>query len=205
MKIRGLKTFKNLLAIQWGYLPLYFVHRFTDLFPNDEVFKSIRSFILKGLGLRIRTSSKFGRGIFVQDYGKFSVGNKSVVNNQVYFDSSHGVIIGNGCDIGFKSCFITSTHQLESDFLSDRPLDKSRCGKIVIEDFVWIGANATILPGVTVKRGAVVGACSLVTRDVEENSVVAGIPAKKVKSIHQAGNVWGKDVKTPALHPVSNS
>ncbi len=183
MRIRGLRTLKNLLLIQWLYLPLYILHRFTDLFPDDEVFKSIRSFLLKGLGLRIRMSSKFGRGIFVQNYARLSIGNKSVVNNQIYFDSSHGIIIGDGCDIGFRSCFITSTHKLESDFLNDRPLDESRCGKIVIEDFVWIGANATILPGVTVKRGAVVGACSVVTKDVEENAVVTGVPAKKVKSL----------------------
>jgi len=185
MKIRGLRTLKNLLAVQWLYLPLYFVHRFTDLFPNDEVFKSIRSFILKGFGLRISTSSKFGRGVFVQDYGKLRIGDKSVINNQVYFDSSHEVFVGNGCDIGFKSCFITSTHTLESDFHNDRPLDEKACGPIIIEDFVWVGANATILPGVTVKRGAVIGACSLVTKDVEENSVVIGIPAKKVKSLRQ--------------------
>lgn len=189
MRIRGFRTLKNLLAIQWLYLPLYIIHRLTNLFPDDDIFKSIRCFALKGFGLRIGTGSKFGRGVFVQDYGKFSVGSKSVVNNQVYFDSSHAVMIGDGCDIGFKSCFITSTHKLESDFQSDRPLDKNRCGRIVIEDFVWIGANATILPGVTVGRGAVVGACSLVTKDVEENSVVAGIPAKKVKTLHQAGRV----------------
>ena len=162
-----------------------------ELFPNDEVFKSIRCFILRGLGLRIGTGSKCGRGVFVQDYGKLQVGNKSVINNQVYFDSSYGILIGHGCDIGFKSCLITSTHKLESDFRSDRPLDESRCGRIVIEDFVWIGANATLLPGVTVKRGAVVGACSLVTRDVEENSVVAGVPAKKVKSLQRAEKELG--------------
>ena len=183
MKIRGLQTLKNLLTIQWLYLPLYIMHRLTDLFPNDEVFKSIRSLCLKILGFQISTSSKLGRGVFIQDYGKLRVGSKSVVNNQVYFDSAHGITIGNGCDIGFRSCLITSTHTLESDFQNDRPLDKSRSGPIVIEDFVWVGANATILPGVTVKRGAVIGACSLVTKDVEANSVVVGIPAQKVKSL----------------------
>lgn len=185
MRIRGLQTLRNLLAIQWLYLPLYVMHRLTDLFPNDEVFKSIRSLCLKILGFKISANSKLGRGVFVQDYGKLWVGHKSVVNNQVYFDSSYGITIGNGCDIGFKSCLITSTHTLESDFQNDRPLDESLCGPIVIEDFVWVGANVTILPGVTVKHGAVIGACSLVTKDVEENSVVVGIPAQKVKSLKQ--------------------
>jgi len=139
--------------------------------------------MLKWIGLKIHSSSKLGRGVFIQDYGKFRVGYKSIVNNHVYFDSSYGITIGNGCDIGFKSCLITSTHKLESDFENDRPIDENRCGPIIIEDFVWIGANATILPGVTVKRGSVVAACALVTKDVEENCVVAGVPAKKVKSL----------------------
>ena len=122
------------------------------------------------------------------DYGKLSIGKNTVINHQVYFDSYKEVSIGEGCDIGFRSCFITGNHRLETDFKGDRPLDESRCLPIRIEDFVWIGAGATILPGVTVKRGAVVGACSLVTRDVEENTVVVGVPAKKVKELGVVGS-----------------
>lgn len=54
---------------------------------------------------------------------------------------------------------------------------------IVIEDNVWIAANVVVLPGVTVGEGAVVGAGSVVTKDVEPYALVAGNPARKVRSI----------------------
>ena len=48
---------------------------------------------------------------------------------------------------------------------------------------VWIGSNATILAGVSIGNGAVIGAGSVVTKDVPENTVYAGVPAKKIKDI----------------------
>ena len=53
---------------------------------------------------------------------------------------------------------------------------------IVIEDDVWIGAGAVIMPGTTLRRGTVVGANAVVTRDTEEYSVVVGAPAKKIRT-----------------------
>ena len=48
---------------------------------------------------------------------------------------------------------------------------------------VWIGANVTILPGVTIGNGAIVSAGAVVTKDVAENTIVAGVPAKKVRDV----------------------
>jgi maltose O-acetyltransferase len=53
---------------------------------------------------------------------------------------------------------------------------------IIIEDDVWIGAGAVIMPGVTLRRGTVVGANSVVTKDTEEYAVVVGAPARKIRS-----------------------
>jgi acetyltransferase-like isoleucine patch superfamily enzyme len=57
------------------------------------------------------------------------------------------------------------------------------CKPIVIKRNAWIGAGATILPGVTVGENAIVAAGSMVTKDVPSNTLVAGVPAKKVKRI----------------------
>lgn len=54
-------------------------------------------------------------------------------------------------------------------------------GKVVLEDDVWIGYRAIILPGVTIHKGAVVGAGAVVTKDVEPFAVVGGVPAKVIK------------------------
>ena len=58
---------------------------------------------------------------------------------------------------------------------------------VVIEDNVWIGEYATVLKGVTVGRGSIVASHSVVTKDVEPYSIVAGNPAKKVKELPHSG------------------
>lgn len=70
---------------------------------------------------------------------------------------------------------IMSTGHPDDIFLDER--------KIIIEDDVWIGFNATILKGVTIGKGAIVGACSVVTKDVPPYTIVVGNPAKIIKSI----------------------
>lgn len=60
-----------------------------------------------------------------------------------------------------------------------------RYGKIVIKDNCFIGAHSTILPGVTIGPNSIIGACSLVRKDVEPNSVYAGIPARRICSLEE--------------------
>ncbi|EHM32411.1 Putative acetyltransferase [Enterococcus faecium E4453] len=54
---------------------------------------------------------------------------------------------------------------------------------IVIEDGSWIGANVTVIPGVTIHKGAIVAAGSVVVKDCEENALYAGVPAKKIRNL----------------------
>ncbi len=64
--------------------------------------------------------------------------------------------------------------------------DKISCtGNIYIEDEVWIGANVTILPGITIGKCAVIGAGSVVTKNVEPYGVYAGVPARKIRDIRE--------------------
>lgn len=59
----------------------------------------------------------------------------------------------------------------------------TRKGTIIVEDEVWIGANVTVLPGVTIGTCSIIGAGSVVTKDVEPYSIYAGIPAKKIREL----------------------
>lgn len=183
MNFPGIRTLKGLMKVQWRFLPVYYVHCLSHLFPNDETFKSIRAFILKLFGLSIGKNSKIGQGVFILDYRNLKIGKNTIINHQAYFDSYKEITIGNGCDIGFRTCFITGNHVLQSNFKTDRPLDESKCLPIKIEDFVWIGANVTILPGVTIKRGSVIGAGAIVISDIEPYSLAVGIPAKVVRAL----------------------
>ena len=89
-----------------------------------------------------------------------------------------GIIVGNDVFIGPKVNLITINHDVNPD---NRSATYGR--PIVIEDKVWIGINSTILPGVKIGYGAIVGAGSVVTKDVPAMTVVAGNPARIIKTI----------------------
>jgi len=91
------------------------------------------------------------------------------------------VIIGKFNMIGPHVVFTGGTHRITNLKKSMRSGGSSFKGGIVLEDDVFIGANATILDGVKIGRGAVVGAGSVVTKNVDSYSIVAGVPAKKIK------------------------
>ena len=83
--------------------------------------------------------------------------------------------IGNNVTISQGAYLCTATHDISSQTMD------LICKPIVIEDNVWIASHATILPGVTIGEGAVVGACAVVTKDVAPWTVVGGNPAKFIK------------------------
>jgi acetyltransferase-like isoleucine patch superfamily enzyme len=76
---------------------------------------------------------------------------------------------------------ISSGHPREASPLNEKP--------IIIEDDVWIGFNSTILKGVRIGKGAIVAACSVVTKDVEPYTLVAGNPAKEIKKLNLENDI----------------
>ena len=96
------------------------------------------------------------------------------------------IIIGNNVSIAPNVTFIADSCANNSCELNSIPYVKEKltCNKnILIEDEVWIGANVTVLPGVKIGRCSVIGAGSVVTKNVEAYAIYAGVPAKKIKSL----------------------
>ncbi len=103
------------------------------------------------------------------------IGDNCIINSGTLLDGRVGrLIIGNNVDIARESNIFTLEHDPNSDY------HIHRSGDVIIEDYVWVASRVTILPGVTIGRGAVIAANAVVTKDVEPMSIVAGIPAKKI-------------------------
>lgn len=116
---------------------------------------------------------------FYTDCGRnITVGKNVFINSCCNFQDQGGISIGDGSLIGHRAMLATLNHGFAPD---DRgtlyPLP------IIIGKNVWIGASSTILPGVTIGDNAVVAAGAVVTKDVPANSVVAGVPAKILRTI----------------------
>ena len=116
---------------------------------------------------------------FHTDCGKnIKVGKNVFINACCKFQDQGGIEIGNGVLIGHNVTLATLNHDERPEFRQNiypKP--------IKIGDNVWIGSNATILQGVTIGDGAIIGANAVVTKDVPENMVVAGIPAKIIRKV----------------------
>ena len=116
---------------------------------------------------------------FYADYGKnIKIGKNVFINSGCCFQDQGGIEIGDGALIGQQVVIATINHSLNADKRADMlPLP------VKIGSRVWIGAHATILSGVTVGNNAVIAAGAVVTKDVPDNAVVAGVPAKIIKTI----------------------
>src|SRR6476620_11050733 len=115
---------------------------------------------------------------FYTDFGKnIRVGKNVFINHCCEFMDRGGITLEDDVLIGPKVNLITISH----------PVEPSRrrstfCAPILIKRNVWIGVGASVMPGVTIGENAIVAANAVVTRDVEANTIVGGIPAKVIKT-----------------------
>lgn len=118
---------------------------------------------------------------FYTDCGKnTTVGRKVFINEGCCFQDQGGIEIGDDCLIGQQVVIATLNHDLNPDRRGDMLPKPVKIGKNV-----WVGAHATILPGVTVGDNAVIAAGAVVTKGVPANTVVGGVPAKILKHISE--------------------
>ena len=116
---------------------------------------------------------------FYTDCGKnLHIGKNVFINSGCRFQDQGGITIGDGTLIGHQVVLATLNHELNPQTRGTiHPLP------ISIGKNVWIGANATVLPGVRIGDGAIIAAGAVVSKDVEVNTIVGGVPAKVMKII----------------------
>lgn len=170
--------------------------RETDIYRIQEIQKRTKQ-ILAELNLKYHSDNDIrcimekltGRVIdesvtvytpFYTDFGRnIMFGRDIFINSGCTFMDRGTITIGNGAYIGPNANLVTINHDIDPD---KRHI--TYCKPIVLEDNVWIGAGATVLPGVTIGEGSVIGAGSVVTRDVPPMTVAGGVPARVIKKIN---------------------
>ena len=112
--------------------------------------------------------------------GLVSLGNNVSLNEGSLIIARHApVTIGDNVTISAAAIITSAGH----DYKGDSPHARHESKPVVIKNNAWIGANAIILPGVTIGEGSVIAASAVVTKNVAANTLVAGIPTKPIKSI----------------------
>jgi acetyltransferase-like isoleucine patch superfamily enzyme len=135
---------------------------------------SIRHFYLRTLfHIHIGRESSVHMGCFITGLN-ISIGDYSTISRKCHLDGRGGLQIGNCVSISPEVYTVSLTHDLQN------PLFPTVGKQIIIEDYVWIGARAMIMPGVTIATGTIVGAQSVVTKSFPPYSIIAGVPAKVI-------------------------
>ena len=137
-------------------------------------------------GLLRLNGATVGRGVNVrgnlqiQEGFRITLGDNVFINSGCLFDVSAPIVIGAGVQLAYQVALVTGGHSIGS---ADGRAGEHRPAPIHIGMGSWIGARAMILPGVTIGAGSVVAAGAVVTRDVPANTLVAGVPARVVRSL----------------------
>ena len=152
--------------------------------PRMKIFDKVRFVIYRMAGLTIKGRCTIWGPLTIRPIGgakNIEIGKGSFINTEIRFGAPKDkVIIGANVQIGPRVMFETVNHGLR--YIPGQ----GRGGwtkPIIIEDEVWVGGGAIITQGVTVGRGSVVAAGAVVTKDVEPNTIVGGVPAKFIRKI----------------------
>lgn len=144
-------------------------------------FHSLRRLYYRLFGMTIGRGSTIHMMARIYDPAHITIGEGTLIGERATLDgrkqlphSQGGLTIGSHVDIASEVMIWTSEHDIHAEDM--RPVEAA----VTIEDYVFIGPKAIILPGITIGRGAVVAAGAVVTKNVTPGTIVAGVPAKEI-------------------------
>jgi len=157
-----------------------FIHRLANLHRLDRI-KRLRGWYYAGLLGRAGANLRVAEQVMINNPRNVSVGNNCYIGTGAQFYPWNAPIsIGNNVLIAAGVRMITRKHGF-ADLSHPMAKQGYTNAPIVVQDDVWIGFGAVILPGVTIGRGSIVGANAVVTRDVEPYTIVGGVPARLIR------------------------
>jgi len=144
----------------------------------------------KGIGIKgpvylwndnvsIKTGANVYQGVTLWGKGDIEIGAHSEIGINTVIYASNKISIGNNVLIAADCYIIDSNHGMAKDDLIRNQKEVCK-GPVIIEDDAWLGAGVKVLSGVHIGKGAVIGAQSLVNKDIPDNAIAVGVPAKVI-------------------------
>ncbi|WP_234571629.1 acyltransferase [Rhodohalobacter sp. 614A] len=146
-------------------------------FPGGKVYNWFRILCLKKI-IKIGDGCRIMAGVYIGDGNDIEIGNNCNINEGVRLDN---VKIGNNVMIARESVFLGKMHEFKN--ISIPMIEQGIKGKkfTIIEDDVWIGIRTIVMPGITIKKGSIIAAGAVLTKDTSTNGIYGGIPARLIK------------------------
>ena len=153
------------------------VHIGKNVYIGDDVTLIVEN----GASLVIGDNSFIGESCYIKCFGgQVEIGRDVSINSKSFLNGCGGLKIGDNTRIGTQSIIIASNHKFgEPDLLVKDAITKLG---VSLGENIWLGARVTVLDGVTIPSNSVIGACSLVSKPLDEAGVYVGSPVKKIKA-----------------------
>ncbi len=171
-----MKNLFRLLRYDW---PLHFVLLFTNWLPDNVIFIRLRGRLAKPFFKRCGKKLGIGRNVVFYDSSKISFGDYVYIAYNCWFAGAEEIVVENEVLFG-PGIIVTSTNhnRQNGSYRFGSGIDKP----ILIKKGTWIGGNSTITAGSVIGEGCVIGANTVVAGTVDDNSLYAGNPGKKIKT-----------------------
>ncbi len=142
--------------------------------PSPRIFFGWRRFLLRTFGARIGKNARISPSVLVWAPWNLTVGEESAISHHVDCYCVDELVIGNHATVSQYAMICTASHDISM------PNMQLISSPVVLEDQCWVCARAFVGPGITVKEGAVAGAMSVITKDIEAWTVHGGNPARMI-------------------------
>lgn len=149
----------------------------SSCYPFGKIFNRIRIKTLNKI-IPIGENSIIERNVYIGDGNDVSIGRNCQINENVRLDN---VSIGNNVMIARNVVFLGRMHRFDRMDIPMIEQGEDKMDQTIICDNVWIGINVIVMPGLTIKKGCILAAAAVLTKNTRENGIYGGVPAKLLR------------------------
>lgn len=148
---------------------------------NGKKGVAIRYIFLKSLAAECGNNVAIFEGVYLKNIDYIKFGNNISIHAMCYVEGAGGITLGDNISIANGVTLISAEHNYTNTLIPIKD-QGVKLASIIIEDDVWIGSRAIVLAGSRVKKGSIIGAGAVVTKDIGEYEICVGVPAKVIKN-----------------------
>lgn len=157
----------------------YLVMVVMNCLPHIPFFDKFKSNLMRMRGANIGKNAKFFSGIWIDRFDTVHIEDDVSIGKNVIMIASGGIKIGARTMVGHRTTLLSVNHKIPTGKQNMR-FAGSENAPVIIEEDVWIGAHSVIVPGITIGKGSIIGAGSVVTKNIPVYMIVGGVPARTI-------------------------
>lgn len=160
--------------------PMHIVMVATSLLPNSKLTNKIRGFALKPFFGKTGKNLQIASGVIINQPKNIIIGDNVYIAHNCWINGTDTITFEDDVIIGPYSVIVTTEHDYSRGKVSNTEFNTA---PITIKKGVWVASHVIVTKGVIIGEGSVVAAGAVVTKDIEINSLVGGVPAKRIRKV----------------------